>query len=887
MAAGKPMLLQKITMRHFIIVYLLLAWLPVNAQEASHKISINIPAGTLEATLKLLEQKSRMPISYELTRVRGIQVKAHLYIDTPLEAILKDILKGTPLDYKQKGGNILIISRPASVKTLSGFVEDAASGEKLIGVSLVATQHQSGTTTNNYGFYSLTVPADSLHLQISYIGYHKLDTVISMNDNPRINFRLRTGSAQLGEFIVSGARTTRIQESSQMSSISLPAAQVRSLPRLLGEPDLLKALQMMPGVKQGTEGSSALLIRGGTPDQNLILLDGAPLYHPMHLLGIFSTFNTSVLKDVTLYKGAFPARYGGRLSSVVDISTKDGNMYEHHGDFSVGLLSTQLTLEGPIQKGKTSYVISGRRSYPDLIATPFVKSSQEDLQKFSLFFYDLNAKVHHQFSAKDKLYLSFYMGKDRLRIRDKNFADSETPTGNYNLSDLAIQWGNITGTLRWTHIISPKLFANTMLIGSSYKFNTGIYTEDKYNADASSNTLKLNSGIRDYGVKTDVDYRPMPAHAIKLGAAYMYRVFTPGIVRLKQTTGDDTILDSINNNRNIRASEMDLYVEDDWEITPRLKLNAGLHWSAFTVQKHFYNSLQPRASMRFLLPEDWGLKASYTHMTQYIHLLANNSISLPTDLWVPATKKVAPQQADQFALGIARNLFKNKYEFSAEVYYKKMYKVAEYKDGAEYLTTSKGDTWQEQIASGIGRSYGLELLLQKKTGRLTGWLGYTWAVSDRNIPGVNYGHTFYYKYDRRHDFHLVTIYKLRKNIELSGSWTYQSASPFTVPVARYEGTDGPLSPNNPNYWLPDVDYINNRNNVRIAAYHRLDLGINFIRQKKNGNVRTWNISVLNAYNRMNPFFYYVTEYSDNSAKVRLNGIVLLPIMPSFSYSLKF
>lgn len=870
-------------MRYFITICLLLGWLPVKAQDMERKITISIPASSLEATLKLLQQQSGIPISYERTRVQGIRVKARAYRDAAVETILRDILKGTPADVKKMGGNLLIIARPVSTNTLSGFVEDAVSGEKLIGVSLAALVAQSGTTTNNYGFYSITLPGDSLHLQLSYIGYQRLDTVIGMKGDQRIHFRLQPANRQLAAVTINGTRTA----SSQMSAINLPASQVRSLPRLLGEPDLLKTLQMMPGVKQGTEGSSALLIRGGTPDQNLILLDGAPLYHPMHLLGIFSTFNTSVLKDVTLYKGAFPARYGGRLSSVVDISTKDGDMYKQHGDFSIGLLSTQLTLEGPLRKGKTSYVLSGRRSYPDLIAGPIAKSSAVDLKKFSLFFYDLNAKVHHEFSSGDKLYASFYMGKDRLRIQEKYALDDEAPAENYDLSDLAVQWGNITGTLRWTHIISPKLFTNTMLIGSSYKFSTGVYTEDKYDGDGSSNALKLHSGISDYGVKTDIDYRPMPAHAVKMGASYLYRVFTPGIVRVKQTSGDDITLDSMNNNRNIRAGEMDLYVEDDWEIAPRLKLNAGVHWSGFNVQSHFYHSLQPRASMRFLLPGDWALKASYTHMTQYIHLLANNSISLPTDLWVPATRRVAPQQARQFALGLARNVFRSRYELSAEVYYKKMYNVAEYKDGAAYLTTSKGDTWQEQIASGTGRSYGLEFLLQKKTGRLTGWLGYTWAVSDRNIPGVNYGHTFYYKYDRRHDLHLVTIYKLKRNIELSGTWTYQSASPFTVPVARYEGVNGPISPNDPNYWNPTVDYINNRNNLRISAYHRLDLGVNFIKQKSNGNIRTWNISVLNAYNRMNPFFYYVKQYADNTRKVRLSGIVLLPLIPSFSYNLKF
>jgi hypothetical protein len=874
-------------MRYYLTFMLLLCWLAANAQQSNPKISISIPATSLEAALKLLERESHIPISYEFTRVKGIQVKARVYKDVAFENILKALLEGTALDYKQKGGNILITPRPRVVRTLSGFVEDAVSGEKLIGVSLAAPQHQAGTTTNNYGFYSITVPGDSLHVQISYIGYRRLDTVVAMNSNLHINFRLQTGSRQLEEFTVSAARTSRIQESSQMSSINLPASQVRSMPRLLGEPDLMKALQMLPGVKQGTEATSALLVRGGTPDQNLILLDGAPLYNPMHLLGIFSTFNTSVLKDVTLYKGAFPARYGGRLSSVVDISTKDGDMHRLHGDFSVGLLSTQLTLEGPLQKGKTSFVISGRRSYPDLIATPIVKNTQDGPEKFGLFFYDLNTKIHHQFSDKDKLYLSLYIGKDKLRLLDKTSYSTDAAADNYDISDLNVQWGNITGTLRWNHIFSPKLFVNTMLIGSQYKFNTGIYTEDKYDDDISSNRLKLNSGIRDYGMKMDFDYRPAPAHSIKMGTAFMYRVFTPGTVRMRQTSGHATTLDSVNNNRNINATETDLYAEDDWEITRRLKLNAGLHWSAFTVEGQFYHSLQPRASMRFLLPGDWGLKASYTRMTQYIHLLANNSISLPTDLWVPATKRVAPQQADQYALGLSRNLFNNRFEFSTEVYYKKMYNVIEYREGADYLTYSKGETWQEQVAAGTGESYGLELLLQKKTGRLTGWLGYTWATAKRHIPEVNYGRTFPYKYDRRHDLHLVTVYKLRKSIELSGSWTYQSASPFTIPVASYEGTNGPLTPNAPGNPQQQIDYINSRNNVRIQAYHRLDLGISFIKQKRNGHVRTWNISILNVYNRLNPFFYYVNRYSANSAMVSLSGTILVPFMPSFSYSLKF
>lgn len=864
-------------MRHSITFLLLFICLTVKAQ----KISVSIPATSLEAALKLLERESHIPISYELTRVKDIQVKARVYKEVPVETILKDLLKGTSLDFKQKSGNILIT--PRIVKTISGFVEDAASGEKLIGVSLILPD--AGTTTNNYGFYSLTLPDDSLRIKISYIGYQQLDTVI-LNNNTRINFRLRTASTQLTEIVISGSPVTRIQESSQMSSINLPVSQVRSLPRLAGEPDLLKALQLMPGVKQGTEGTSALLIRGGTPDQNLILLDGAPLYNPSHLLGIFSTFNTSVLKDVTLYKGAFPARYGGRLSSVVDVSTKDGNMNEVHGDFSIGLLSTQLTIEGPLKKGKTSFVVSGRRSYPDLIASPIVKNAEDGPEKFRVFFYDMNAKIHHRFSDKDQLYLSFYTGRDKLRILDRYVYSDEIAKESYSISDLDLQWGNLTGTLRWNHVFSPKLFSNTMLIGSSYKFNTHVYDEEKFENELNTSNLKLNSGIKDFGVKTDFDFRPSPAHSIRMGGAYMYRVFTPGVFRMKQTIGETVTLDSANNNRNINGTEADLYAEDDWQITRRLKFNAGLHWSAFMVQDQFYHSLQPRTSLRLLLPGDWALKASYTHMTQYIHLLANNSISLPTDLWVPATKKIKPQQADQYALGIARNLFRDKFEFSAEVYYKRMKNVIEYREGADYLTNSKGDTWQEQVAAGEGESYGAELLLQKKTGRLTGWMGYTWAVANRNIPAVNSGRTFPYKYDRRHDFHIVAIYKLRKNIELSGTWTYQSAAPFTLPIARYEGTGAPDN-GYVNYWMSNVDYINSRNNVRITAYHRLDASISFIKQKKNGNIRTWNISLLNVYNRMNPIFYSVDRYSANSASVSISGTTVVPFVPGFSYSLKF
>ncbi|HVI43742.1 MAG TPA: TonB-dependent receptor [Chitinophaga sp.] len=870
-------------MQRLLTVLFLLCGLVASAQQNETKITISIPATTLENALKLLEQQTQIHFSYEYTRIKGITVDAHTYKDVTLETICRELLKGTTLIFKRSGDQV-IIGPAKHARTLSGYVEDAASGERLIGVSLAVPAQQSGAITNAYGFYSLTLPGDSLRLLVSYVGYERLDTTVSMHSSTSVTFRMKALNRQLGEVTIRGAAAEKIEASSQMSRINLSAAMVQSTPRLFGEADLFKTLQLLPGVKQGTEATSALLVRGGTPDQNLILLDGAPLYNPMHLMGIFSTFNTQVLKDVTLYKGAFPAHYGGRLSSVVDISTKDGNMNKVQGNFSIGLLATQAMLEGPIKKGKTTFLISARRSYPDLFSKLYLNGQDDPPEKFRLNFYDLNAKLHHKFSDKDKLYIGFYAGRDKFETRYR-YVDPKN--GNYYVADAGGQWRNYAGTIRWNHVYSPKLFSNIMLIGSDYRFKSLFAQEGVSNGEAYTDLQQLSSGIRDYGAKWDFEYQPKPAHSIKAGASYMFRVFTPGAVRTRQTEKDRVTADSTNNNNKIHASEIDLYAEDDWEISRRLKLNAGLHLSAFNVSGRFYHSIQPRLNVRYLLPGDWALKASYSRMTQYIHLLASNSISLPTDLWVPATDKIRPQEADQFAIGIARNIFGDKFEFSAEGYYKQMHNVIEYKEGADYLSTSKGDAWQGQVAAGDGKAYGLELLLQKKTGRLTGWVGYTLAWANRQIPGVNYGREFPYKYDRRHDFHLVGAYKLTKGIELSASWIYQSASPFTIPVAWYMGIQDPVGQNGEWRLSQNVAHINSRNNVRIMPYHRLDMGISFIKYKRNGMARTWNISLLNVYNRYNPIFYYLENYSKDGTKAELSAVNLLPFMPSISYSLKF
>ncbi len=421
-----------------------------------------------------------------------------------------------------------------------------------------------------------------------------------------------------------------------------------------------------------------------------------------------------------------------------------------------------------------------------------------------------------------------------------------------------------------------------MLIGSRYRFRSNIGIEEKSGPYYYSDEQDLQSGIEDYGGKMDFDYRPLPAHTIRFGASGMYKIFRPGMIRQWQQANGETWVDSTNANRRINGTEVDLYAEDDWEVTSRLKVNAGLHFGGFAVDRKFYSSLQPRLSMRYLLPGDWVMKASWSRMTQFLHLLANNTISLPTDLWVPVTQRIKPQHADQFAIGITKNLHDGKYELTAEAYYKNMRNVIEYKDGAGYITSVLNENWEDNIAAGNAQAYGAELLLRKQTGRLTGWIGYTLAWSDRQLDEVNLGRRFPYKYDRRHDLHILGIYKLRRNIELSASWMFQSASPFTVGVGRYAAPDGgPVG-------YPDLEVVPGRNNLRIAPHHRLDLGVSFIKNKRNGMVRTWNISVLNAYNRVNPA--YVTGMfidRENQNKVKADVTTLVPIMPSISYQLKW
>jgi TonB dependent receptor/TonB-dependent Receptor Plug Domain/CarboxypepD_reg-like domain len=762
--------------------------------------------------------------------------------------------------------------------TLYGYVQDKNTGEKLIGATIQIPDSKTATTSNNYGFFSIGSTTESATLLFSHAGYTPLTVQFNAGETAAQTILLEPLKGTLSEVRVVAQREQKIQQQTQMSKINIPVSQIKAMPQFLGEVDVLKTIQLLPGVQQGSEGFNGVYVRGGTPDQNLILLDGTPVYNVSHVFGIFSVFNADAIKNVDLYKGGFPARFGGRLSSVLDISMKDGNMYETHVEGAVGMLAAKLMVEGPIKKGKTSFMISGRRSYLDLLARPILKSSEAlgDGDNFGAFFYDLNAKINHIFSPTDRLFFSIYAGEDLLKVTDAS-------VGNNSESNFKLRfgWGNITSTLRWNHIFNKRLFANTTVNYTRYRFLTRVEDEYKDNTISNATRLEYFSGIYDWGFKSDFDYRASSNHSIRFGFNGIYHSFKPGVTAIKQTTDGQTDTDSTFNSENVKATELAVYAEDDWKISNKLQVNAGFHFSGFSVQGTFYTSFQPRFSFRYLLPGNWALKGSYTEMAQFIHLLANNSTNLPTDLWVPSTKLIRPMRSRQVAIGLAKSIWKDQFDFTLEGYYKTMDNVIEYKEGASYFNSSVSG-WDKKVEAGRGWTYGSEIMLQKKKGRMTGWVGYTLSWNWRQFKEINQGEKFPFRYDRRHDFELVIQYKLSKRWDISGSWQYSTSTPITLPTAQYEALTDPGG----FFFINTVDYIESRNNFRIRAYHRMDIGLTYRKQKKK-HEKAWNFSLYNIYNRQNPFYYYFDKVYGSNEKSKLVAITLLPVIPSISYSFKF
>ncbi len=750
--------------------------------------------------------------------------------------------------------------------TVSGYVRDAKNGESLFGANVYDAKTLKGTTTNQYGFFSITLPSDSIYLTVSYVGFGQKQKLLLLNQNLTETFEL-TSNSELKEVEIVAVKGGKIEERTQMSTINLSAREIKALPRFFGEVDVLRSLQLLPGIQSGNEGSTGIYVRGGSPDQNLILLDGVPVYNASHLFGFFSTFNADAINNVNVMKGGFPARYGGRLSSVIEVNMKEGNMNETHGKVGVGLIASNFTIEGPIKKDKASYIISARRTYLDILAQPLIRAASDGEVAAGYYFYDLTGKANYKISDKDRLYFSFYGGRDKFYARNNDSQYDEK-------SKFSLGWGNITSVMRWNHEYTPKLFSNYTLNFSRYQFDVRAEVESPDEATA----VRFYSGIRDWMAKADYDYLPNPNHYIKFGGNVIQHRFKPGATQLNLEVDSEVDLDTALGESNIDALEYYLYAEDDYKVSDKLKVNVGLHYSGFWVDKQMFHSLQPRISGRYLLNSSSSLKLSYARMAQFIHLLTNPGIGLPTDLWVPSTALVMPEKSDQIAAGYAKTL--GDYEVSVEAYYKQMQNIIEYKDGQSYVGTAT--SFETKVSSGTGWSYGGEFLVQKKLGDFTGWVGYTLSWTNRQFADLNQGKVFPYRYDRRHDISVVLAYQLSEKIDFTCTWVYGTGNAVTLA----EGTFPQYGTSFDEFYNPtNLNYYPDRNNFRMASYHRMDIGVNFKKEKKRG-VRTWNISVFNVYNRKNPFFLTI----ESNAKTETKNLVqysLFPIIPSISYNYEF
>ena len=773
--------------------------------------------------------------------------------------------------------------------TVSGYVTDAVAEETMIGATLYDHASGSGTVTNAYGFYSLTLPKGAADITVSYVGYASQQQHLVLSRDTVINFALHSRSA-LEEVTVVGNRLDLGVRGSQMSAVDIPVAQIKAVPAMFGETDVLKVLQLLPGVQSGTEGSAGLYVRGGSPDENLMLIDGVPVYNVNHMFGFFSAFNADAIKNVTLYKGSFPAHYAGRLSSVVDVRMKEGDMYHYHGNVHIGAVSSKISLEGPLWKGKTSFNISARRTYSDLITNAalwYMTHVQDDDTDYGAgyYFYDLNVKVNHKFSDRDRLYLSHYSGDDEVY-----FSITGADTQDYRSdSHLSWKWGNIVSAARWNHVINPRTFLDASVSYTQYRHKIGLGFDEIYK-QANQNykaQLDMHSGIYDLTGKVELHYSPNPHHDMRMGTAYTHHTFSPDVMTMNEKQGTDENTHRLGE-PDILAHETQLYFEDNITLGDAAKVNAGLNYSTFTVGGRFYHSLEPRLSSRLLLTDNLSLKAGYAYMTQYVHLLSNSSISLPTDLWVPVTENILPEHSHQVATGAYYEI-DGWCDLSLEGYYKYLNNLIEYREGTSFMTGST--TWQDKVAMGHGWSYGLELMAQRSIGQFTGWVAYTWSKTmrqfDREGHIINEGRPFHAKYDRRHDINITANYRFSDRFDLSATWVYATGNCGTLYTHYYEG-----QPHTPGGYAGAVGYFDNRNNYRLEPYHRLDLGMNFHKQFKRmpGVKRTINLSVYNAYNSMNPFMVYLYEEYDyfNQQNYRtLRKVTIFPIIPSFSYGIQF
>ncbi|MDO5760342.1 MAG: TonB-dependent receptor [Bacteroidota bacterium] len=764
--------------------------------------------------------------------------------------------------------------------TISGYVYDNKSKETLIGATIFDSENKTGCVTNAYGFYSFSTKAK--RIEVSFVGYEKQIIDFTLAKDTIINIYLSPASMLQEVVVVDKQKERRFVNEAVVGKIEISPQVVSKMPTLTGESDLLKAVQMLPGVKSGTEGTTGLYVRGGNSDQNLYLIDGIEVYNPNHLMGFISAFNTEAIKNIDFYKGGFPAQFGGRVSSVMDIRTKDGNNEKLKGDISVGLISAKLNIEGPIWKDKTTFNLSFRRTYLDLLLRPLIwyaTKNKEDNYSFAYHFYDLNAKIKHRFNSKNSLTLSFYKGEDAY-----NFTDEYKNEEYYN-SKADISWGNTIGTLDWAHQYNSKLFGNLSFSFNKYlsKIDNSYDAKEKNNMTNETivyhSAFEFNSGIEDYTLKKNFTYYLNNNNTLNFGANYIFHHYTPEITRaISLENNQQTYLPyELKNNKN--ANEFILYFENVFTWKEKFSAQLGLHSDYYKVENTNYFSLQPRASLRYSILENFSLKLGYANMNQNIHLLSNGMFSLPTDLWLPVTERIKPITSDIFSFGAFYQIKKG-INIGLEFYYKYLDNVIDYKDGISSFSNS--DNWEDKVAQGRGRAYGLEVNIQKNNGILTGWISYTLSWSKRQYPNgeINNGNWFYDRFDARHQLNFVASAELNNKWDITLAFVINSGQRTNVPIAQYYNLVGTI----PEYMLYYPTLINvygERNNFKMPTYHRLDLGINYKKKTKKGEI-IWSFNVYNAMNHKNAFFVFTTDKPN-----KLRAFSIMPIIPTLSYTYKF
>ena len=750
-----------------------------------------------------------------------------------------------------------------SKHSISGTIKSAANGEEIIGASVIIRELKTGTASNQYGFYSITLPNGDYTVVFSSIGFENKEEKVHLDTDKQLKIELAEKVTSINEVVINAESANKNITSTEMGVQRLEVSKIRTLPVLLGEQDILKTLQLLPGVKSAGEGSSGFYVRGGTTDQNLVLLDEAPVYNASHLLGFFSVFNSDAIKEVSLYKGDVPAQYGGRLSSVLDVKMKDGNNKKFGVSGGIGLISSRLTVEGPIVKNRGSFIVSARRTYADV----FLKLSPDsNLNKTGLYFYDLNAKANYRITEKDRIFISGYLGRDVF-----NFGQQ-----------IGFNWGNKTGTVRWNHIFNNKLFLNTSFIASSFDYFINI----------GNNSNSIKSNIQNLNIKQDYQFYLTPENTLKFGINIIQHNFAPGELSATGSSNFNSIF--LPKKKGIESG---LYVQNEQSFGPQLKVNYGLRYSLFadlgptdvytfddegnvtstiTYSKNqlitSYGHIEPRVSANFILSPRNSLKASYSRNTQYLHLLSNSTSGSPFDIWIPSSKIIDPQQSDQVSLGYFRNFKDNQIETSIEVYYKNMTNLIDYKNGADILLNRYVES---QLVFGNGKSYGAEFLVKKNYGKLQGWVGYTLSRTDRIFADINDGKVFPARQDRRHDVSVVAMYDAGKKWSFSATWVYYTGDAVTFPNGKYYEN---------NQWVPKYT---NRNGYRMPDYHRLDIGATCIRKKTNKFESSWTFSVYNAYGRRNAYTITFRENPDNPNETQAVRTSLFTFIPSVTYNFKF